>query len=45
MRALTVVGLKELQNETEFYPVLNANSNDIVDTKITNISLTIQKRI
>jgi len=46
MRASTVVGLKELQNESRILPhVLNADSDDTVDTKIINISLAIQETI
>ena len=46
MRASTVVGLKELRNEFRIlFPVLNADSDDTVDTKIINISLAIQETI
>ena len=46
MRASTVVGLKELQNESIIVPhVLNADSDDMVDIGMTNISLAIHVRI
>jgi len=46
MRASTFVGLKELQNESRILPhVLNADSNDTIDTRITNIFLATQERI
>ena len=43
MRASSVIGLKELRNESRIlHHVLNANSNDTIDTGIANISLAIQ---
>ena len=46
MRASTIVRLKELRNEYRILSlVLNADSNDIIDARITNISLAIQERI
>ena len=45
MRVSTLVELKELRNEFRILPhVLNVDSDDTVDTGITNISLVIHEK-